>query len=80
MRICIYMYIYVYIYIYIHMFTFIRLKAITHPNPKTGEIKVEYDFTHPLMHKALYDLTPSSIKKTIHLSIAQVSILYKFAC
>jgi predicted ATPase len=63
-----------YIYIHILICLFIRLKAITHPNPKTGEIKVEYVFTHPLMHKTLYDLTPSSIKKTIHLSIAQVSI------
>ena len=43
---------------------------------QTGAIKVEYSFTHPLMHKTLYDLTPSSVKISIHLSIAQVIILF----
>ena len=43
---------------------------------QTGAIKVEYSFTHPLMHKTLYDLTPSSVKISIHLSIAQVIISY----
>jgi class 3 adenylate cyclase len=37
-----------------------------------GAIRVEYSFSHPLMHQTLYDLTPSSVKRAIHLSIAQV--------
>lgn len=37
-----------------------------------GTIKVEYSFTHPLMHKTLYDLTPASIKRSIHHAIAEV--------
>ena len=37
-----------------------------------GAIRVEYSFSHPLMHQTLYDLTPSSVKRSIHLSIAQV--------
>ena len=41
----------------------------------SGGIKVEYTFTHPLMHKTLYDLTPSSVKRSIHFSIAQVRMI-----
>ena len=37
-----------------------------------GVIVVEYCFSHPLMHQTLYDLTPSSVKRSIHLSIAEV--------
>jgi hypothetical protein len=47
------------------------LKSKTEVNAR-GSIKVEYSFTHPLMHKTLYDLTPSSIKRALHLSIAKV--------
>lgn len=48
------------------------LKSKTEVN-SCGAIKVEYSFTHPLMHKTLYDLTPSSIKRSLHLTIAKVS-------
>ena len=47
----------------------LKSKNEIHPN---GCIKVEYSFTHPLMHKTLYDLTPSSVKRSIHLTIAKV--------
>jgi class 3 adenylate cyclase len=50
------------------------LKSKTEVNAG-GTIKVEYSFTHPLMHKTLYDLTPSSIKRALHLSIAKVPLL-----
>jgi class 3 adenylate cyclase len=50
------------------------LKSKTEVNAG-GIIKVEYSFTHPLMHKTLYDLTPSSIKRALHLSIAKVPLL-----
>jgi hypothetical protein len=49
------------------------LKSKTEVNAG-GIIKVEYSFTHPLMHKTLYDLTPSSIKRALHLSIAKVPL------
>jgi len=32
---------------------------------------VEYTFTHPLLHKTLYELTPTSVKNSAHLSIAK---------
>lgn len=41
-----------------------------------GVTKVEYSFTHPLMHKTLYDLTPASIKRSIHHTIAEVRNLF----
>ena len=47
------------------------LQSKSEVNP-AGVIRVEYHFSHPLMHQTLYDLTPSSVKKSIHLSIAQV--------
>ena len=46
------------------------LHANSEQNPN-GMITVEYSFSHPLLHKTLYDLTPSSVKSNIHLSIAK---------
>ena len=46
------------------------LNANSEQNPN-GMITVEYSFSHPLLHKTLYDLTPSSVKSKIHLSIAK---------
>ena len=37
-------------------------------------IRVESSFSHPLLHRTLYDLTPSSVKCKIHLLIAKVCI------
>ena len=41
-------------------------------------IRVEYSFSHPLLHRTLYDLTPSSVKCKIHLLIAKVSTIANF--
>ena len=46
------------------------LNAVSEQN-SNGMITVEYSFSHPLLHKTLYDLTPSSVKSKIHLSIAK---------
>lgn len=35
-------------------------------------IRVQYSFSHPLLHRTLYDLTPSSVKCKVHLLIAKV--------
>ena len=35
-------------------------------------IRVQYSFSHPLLHRTLYDLTPSSVKCEVHLLIAKV--------
>jgi predicted ATPase len=38
-------------------------------------IRVQYSFSHPLLHRTLYDLTPSSVKCKVHLLIAKVILI-----
>lgn len=38
-------------------------------------IRVQYSFSHPLLHRTLYDLTPSSVKCKVHLLIAKVILM-----
>jgi hypothetical protein len=43
-------------------------------NEQTAQcVLVEYSFAHPLLQQTLYDLTPCSVRTSMHLSIAQVS-------
>ena len=52
------------------MKTAIRAEGSHHDSVRLATVK--YTFSHPLLQRTLYDLTPASVRATMHLSIATV--------